>query len=216
MQVTLGSSEMRTLISILEKQIEWNSNISVRVVTSPSAVAFYAAIPLSLHVFIAMPAKMGAGTPCDLITTGRDVVALLSNSSGSIDLDILEPLAGVEGVSLSDLPPSTGWQIPIHAVASDVIPVVNEAVNEFDRRCIGLGERGKADLAEEIWNRPGWGGLPVKVLYAAQRLNLIWDEPIRISAATCGPWKRLSTPRGQVFLQATGPAARTRMRLVGS
>lgn len=216
MQVTLGSTELRTLISILEKQIEWNSGISVRVVTSPSAVAFYSAIPLDLHAFIAMPAKIGTGNPCDVITTGRDVVALLSNSSGLIDLDSLEQLAGLDGTSLSDLPPSTGWQIPIHAVASDVIPIINEAASEFDRRSVGLGERGKSDLADEIWNRPGWGGLPVKVLYAAQRLNLIWEEPIKISAATCGPWKRLSTPRGQVFLHATGPAARTRMRLVKS
>jgi hypothetical protein len=214
MQVTLGSTELRTLISILEKEIEWNSNIAVRVVTSPSAVAFYAAIPLSLHAFIAMPAKIGAGAPCDIITRGRDVVALLSNSSGLIDLDSLEPLVAVDGESLSDLPPSTGWQIPIHAVASDLIPIINEAASEFDRRSVGLGERGKADLADEIWNRPGWGGLPVKVLYAAQRLSLIWDEPIKISSATCGPWKRLSTPRGQIFLHASGPMGRNRMRLV--
>ena len=216
MQVTLGATELRTLISILEKEIEWNSSIAVRVVTSPSAVAFYGAIPLNLHAFIAMPAKIGAGAPCDVITSGRDVVALLSNSSGLIDLDSLEPLVGGDGTSLSELPPSTGWQIPIHAVASDVIPIINEAASEFDRRSVGLGERGKADLAEEIWNRPGWGGLPVKVLYAAQRLNLIWDEPIKISAATCGPWKRLSTPRGQVLLLAEGPATRTRMRLIKS
>lgn len=214
MQVTLGSTELRTLISILEKEIEWNSNIAVRVVTSPSAVAFYAAIPLNLHAFIAMPAKIGTGAPCDVITGGRDVVALLSNSSGLIDLDSLEPLAAVDGESLSDLPPSTGWQIPIHAVASDLIPIINEAASEFDRRSVGLGERGKADLADEIWNRPGWGGLPVKVLYAAQRLSLIWEEPIKISSATCGPWKRLSTPRGQIFLHASGPAGRNRMRLV--
>jgi hypothetical protein len=161
-----------------------------------------------------MPAKIGTGAPCDVITGGRDVVALLSNSSGLIDLDSLEPVAGVEGAALSELPPSTGWQIPINAVASDVIPIINEAVSEFDRRSVGLGERGKADLAEEIWNRPGWGGLPVKVLYAAQRLSLIWDEPIKISSATCGPWKRLSTPRGQVFLHASGPVGRNRMRLV--
>jgi hypothetical protein len=161
-----------------------------------------------------MPAKMSAGQPCDVIVTGRDVVALLSNSSGVIELDSLEQLVGVESASLSELPPSQGWQIPMHAMASDVIPVVNEAVTEFDRRSVGLGERGKADLAEEIWNRPAWGGLPVKILYAAQRLMLIWDEPIKISAATCGPWKRLSTPRGQVFVDSTVPSPRSRMRLV--
>ena len=182
MQVTLGPTELRSIISILEKQIEWNPNIAVRVVTSPNAVAFYSAIPLNLRAFIAMPAKMGAGQPCDLIVTGRDVVALLSNSSGVIELDPLAQIVGVESASLSELPPSQGWQIPMHAMASDVIPVVNEAVTEFDRRSVGLGERGKADLAEEIWNRPAW--------------------------------KRLSTPRGQVFVDSTVPSPRSRMRLV--
>lgn len=33
MQVTLGTTELRTVVSILEKQIEWNANIAVRVVT---------------------------------------------------------------------------------------------------------------------------------------------------------------------------------------
>jgi len=45
-QVTLGTTELRTVVSILEKQIEWNANIAVRVVTSPSAIAFYSAVPL--------------------------------------------------------------------------------------------------------------------------------------------------------------------------
>jgi hypothetical protein len=213
-QVTLGPTELRSIISILEKQVEWNPNIAVRVVTSPNAVAFYSAIPLNLRAFIAMPAKMSPGQPCDVIVSGRDVVALLSNSQGVIELDSLDQLVGAETASLSELPPSQGWQIPMHAMASDIIPVVNEAIDEFDRRSVGLGERGKADLAEEIWNRPAWGGLPVKILYAAQRLMLIWDEPVKISAATCGPWKRLSTPRGQVFADSTVPSPRSRMHLV--
>jgi len=213
-QVTLGATELRTVVSILEKQIEWNADIVVRVVTSPSAIAFYSAVPLGLNTFIAMPAIIGDGSPTDLITDGRGVVSLLSNSSGAVDLDRLDSLAGVNAATFAELPPSTGWQIPIHAVASDVIPIVNEAVSEFDRRSVGLGERGKAELAEEIWNRAGWGGLPIKVLYAAQRLMLIWDEPIKISAATCGPWKRLSTPRGQVLLHSVPQTGRNRMRLV--
>ena len=148
MQVTLGSTELRSIISILEKQVEWNPTIAVRVVTSPNAVAFYSAIPLNLRAFIAMPAKMSPGQPCDLIVTGRDVVALLSNSQGVIELDSLDQIVGAETASVSELPPSQGWQIPMHAMASDIIPVVNQAINEFDRRSVGLGERGKADLAE--------------------------------------------------------------------
>ena len=89
MQVTLGPTELRSIISILEKQVEWNPNIAVRVVTSPNAVAFYSAIPLNLRAFIAMPAKMSPGQPCDVIVSGRDVVALLSNSQGVLNLTLL-------------------------------------------------------------------------------------------------------------------------------
>jgi len=217
-KITLGSTERRTLIRLLEKQVEWRPSLPVRLVTSTSAVGVYSALPLEVHAFIAMPAGIPAGPAFDRIVFAESLVNLLSvpqeSVSAEIDLGVLPPVDSLIGTSLVEMPPTDGWQIPITALASDVIPLVNEASVEFERRSEGLGERGKSELANEIWERPGWAGLPIRVLHAAVRLQILWNEPIKVSAATCGPWKRLSTPRGQVFAYATGPAARTGLRIV--
>ena len=49
---------------------------------------------------------------------------------------------------------------------------------------------------------------------AARRLGMIANDSAKVSAATCGPWKRLSTARGQVFIYSTGPAARLALHVV--
>jgi hypothetical protein len=214
-QIELGATERRTLVGLIEKQIEWKPALVLRVVTSPSAVGFYSALPLDVHVFIAMPATIGGAAPFDRIVHASSLLNLLMNDqSPKIDLNALEAVESLAGTSLVEMPPTNGWQIPMTALASDIVPIVNEAAEEFDRRSKGLGERGMSDLADEIWERPGWAGLPVRMLHAAVRLQLLWNEPVKVSAATCGPWKRLSTPRGQVFAYATGPAARTGLRIV--
>lgn len=215
MQIELGATERRTLVGLIEKQIEWKPALVLRVVTSPSAVGFYSALPLDIHVFIAMPATIAGTAPFDRIVHASSLLNLLMNDqSPKIDLNALEAVESLAGTSLVEMPPTNGWQIPMTALASDIVPIVNEAAEEFDRRSKGLGERGMSDLADEIWERPGWAGLPVRMLHAAVRLQLLWNEPVKVSAATCGPWKRLSTPRGQVFAYATGPAARTGLRIV--
>lgn len=218
MRITLGATERRTLIGLLEKQVEWRPALVVRVVTSKSALGIYSALPLEIRAFIAMPAEIPEGKPFDRIVQASSLLEILSapqeSVSAEIDLGTLAPVESLAGSSLVEMPPTEGWQIPITALGSDVIPIVAEASAEFERRSQGLGERGKADLADEIWERPGWAGLPIRVLHAATRLQMLWNEPIKISAATCGPWKRLSTPRGQVFAYATGPAARAGLRIV--
>lgn len=218
MHITLGATERRTLIGLLEKQVEWRPSLPVRVVTSRSAIGVYSALPLEVQAFIAMPAEIPEGKPFDRIVFAESLIALLSapqeSVSADIDLGTLNPIESLTGTSLVEMPPTDGWQIPITALSSDIIPIVQEASIEFERRSQGLGERGKSELADEIWERPGWAGLPIRVLHAAMRLQMLWNEPIKVSAATCGPWKRLSTPRGQVFAYATGPAARTGLRIV--
>lgn len=218
MHITIGATERNTLIRLLEKQVEWRPSLPIRVVTSRSALGIYSALPLEVHSFIAMPVGVPEGKSFDRIVFAEMLIACLSAPQESVvatvDLGTLNPIESLVGTSLVEMPPTDGWQIPITALASDVIPIVNEASIEFERRSQGLGERGKSDLADEIWERPAWAGLPIRVLHAATRLQILWNEPIKVSAATCGPWKRLSTPRGQVFAYATGPAARTGLRIV--
>lgn len=69
-------------------------------------------------------------------------------------------------------------------------------------------------MAEDIWARPGFGGMPVRGLHAARQLGMIGDDSARVAVATNGQWRRLSTSRGQVFTYANGPAARLALRLV--
>lgn len=214
MHVELGAAERRTLSGLIDKQAEWKPNLTVRLLTSPSALGVYSALPLDIRVFLAMPAKISGDKPFDRIVEASDVSAALRESEGEVNLDDIAPSESLGGSALVVMPPTEGWQIPMHAIASDLIPIVNEATAEFERRSKGLGDRGVKDLADEIWERPGWAGLPIRMLHAAARLQLLWNEPIKVTAATCGPWKRLSTPRGQVFAQATGKEARAGLRVV--
>jgi hypothetical protein len=119
-----------------------------------------------------------------------------------------------QGLTLASLPPRDGWQMPIHGVSSDITPSIREAVEEFRERTAGMSERQATNVADEIWSRTAWAGLPMRVLHAARRLRLLTDEPLRVTAATCGPWKRLSTPRGQIFSYAAGIEARLGLRVV--
>jgi hypothetical protein len=54
----------------------------------------------------------------------------------------------------------------------------------------------------------------MRALHAAQRLGMIGNNSARIAAATNGPWKRLSTPRGQIFARTSGSSARLALHLV--
>jgi len=116
--------------------------------------------------------------------------------------------------SVLHLPPEDGWQMPLHAVAGDLIPAVSQALTEFEARTVGFSEHAQQSVAEEIWSRPAWGGLPMRVLHAAYRLGFIPQDMSRVSSAANGPWRRFTTVRGQVFSYDRGPAARLALHLV--
>ena len=59
---------------------------------------------------------------------------------------------------------------------------------------------------EATWDKPGWGGLPMRALHAARLLGFLTHPGARIETATVSGWKRLVTPAGQVFVRNTaGP-----------
>jgi hypothetical protein len=117
-------------------------------------------------------------------------------------------------MNVAQLPPTEGWQVPITAVAGDLLTMVTEATDEFTRRAEGKSEGERQLIADEIWARTAWAGLPMRALHAAQRLGMIGNDSARIAAATNGPWKRLSTPRGQIFARTSGSSARLALHLV--
>ena len=226
-RVTLAERDARMLALVGRREVEWDPDTTARIVLAESALACYSVLPMDVLCVLATPAEV------DPQIVGRDVtVSLRSFVAGlesglpgeigggqvlAFDIDALQNVeAPIEaGVSLHQLPPKDGWQMPIHGISSDVMPQVHDAVQEFRQRSAGVGSRQAAAIAEEIWARTAWAGLPMRVLHAARRLRLITDEPLRITASTCGPWKRLSTPRGQLFSYSAGIEARLGLRVVG-
>ena len=110
------------------------------------------------------------------------------------------------------LPPAEGWQLPIHGVCGDIIPGVDAAIAEYRRRAASVVD--PQALAEQIWERPSFGGLPLRVLHAARRLGFVTDDGSRMTACTMTGWKRLTTVRGQVFVRTQTPTQRPDLSVV--
>lgn len=217
MTIRLAEPEAKVLEGFCRRQVSWDANLPARIVTTGNAVGVFTCPPIGVMVFFAVPTA-------DPVTEGVDAIvplgmlADLIGQAGQAGMDpttLPRPLAPpTSSPSLQHLPPREGWQLPIYAVAGDLVPRVDDATREFEERSRGLTPRAQEVVAEEIWERQGFGGLPMRALHAARRLGMIANDRARVSAATCGPWKRLSTPRGQVFVYSSGPAARLALHVV--
>ena len=222
-RVTLSERDARMLALVGRRQVDWDPATAARIVIADSAIACFSILPMEVMCVLATPAKVQPEAVGADVTTSLDsfVSGLESGISGGGDIEFdTSSLPTVSapidpGMSLHQLPPKDGWQMPIHGVSSDVVPQVRDAVEEFRKRSAGTGARQANAIAEEIWSRTAWAGLPLRVLHAARRLRMITDEPLRITASTCGPWKRLSTPRGQLLSYSAGLEARLGLRVVG-
>jgi hypothetical protein len=160
--------------------------------------------------FVALPLRVPAVDDIDVSARIADVRTGLRSDSGVTDLLLPEPAVGSPGLAM--LPPSEGWQLPIHGVSGDVVPGVDAAVAEFRRRASSVVD--PQVLAEQIWERPSFGGLPLRVLHAARRLGFLTDDASRVTACTMTGWKRLTTVRGQVFVRTQTPTQRPDLSLV--
>jgi hypothetical protein len=217
--IRLADPEATVLEGFGRRQLAWDASLPARVISSGSAVGLFTCPPMGVLVFFAVPAlePISDDDRCDvLVPLARFADLVRDHGRTGLDPTILPRALVPPGPapSLHHLPPADGWQLPIHGVAGDLVPKVEEATREFEARSAGLPPRSQETVAEEIWERPGFGGLPLRALHAARRLGMIANDRSRVAAATCGPWKRLSTPRGQVFVYASGPAARLSLHVV--
>lgn len=219
MTIRLGEAEARALENFCRRQLRWDVGLAARVVTAERAVGVFTAPPLRVLVFAAVPtiAVVGEDDAIDVVVSLAQLADRLRDR-GQSGLGLAELTRATVPVgpapNLQHLPPTEGWQLPIFAVAGDLVPIVDAATMEFASRCVGLPPKAQEAVADEIWDRTGFAGLPIRALHAARRLGMIGMDQSRVSAAACGPWKRLSTPRGQVFTYAGGPAARLSLHVV--
>lgn len=220
--ISLTERDARVLALVGRRQVEWDPLTAVRIVVGRSAIACYVVLPMDVMCMVAVPAEVAPEAVNAAVTVSQSSFitgledALSAGEDIRFDIDSLPRLTASvgQGLTLAQLPPRDGWQMPIHGVSSDITPLVKQATEEFRQRSMGMSERHAAPIAEEIWSRPAWAGLPMRTLHAARRLRLITDEPLRITASTCGPWKRLSTPRGQLFTYGAGIEARLGLHVV--
>jgi hypothetical protein len=217
----IGPDEVRALLAFSRRQFLWDMRMPVRVVSTASAIGLYTAPPLGVLALFAVPGTIDIPSedPLDVTVTLSSLVSELESASASardIDLERLHPASVpvTSAMSVAFLPPSEGWQVPMHAVAGDLGLRVDEAVAEFTSRSAGQGEAVQQQIADEIWERTVWAALPMRVLHAAKRLGMLGNDRSRVSAASCGTWKRFSTSRGHVFIRPAPTPTRTALRLL--
>ena len=219
MTIRLGEPEARVLEAFCRRQLTWDAALAARVVTAERALGVFTVPPLGVLVFFAVP-TVEPVSPDDAVDAVVPLGSLADRlpeavATGLVLADLPRPLLPPgPAPSLSHLPPTDGWQLPIFGVSGDLVPMVDEATSEFETRTAGMSARGQETVAEEIWDRPAFGGLPMRALHAARQLGMMANDRAKVSAATCGPWRRLSTPRGQVFVYTHGPAARLALHVV--
>ncbi len=219
MTIRLAEPEARILEGFCRRQVAWDAALPARVVTATRAVGVFTAPPLGVLVFFAVPTRdpVLASDAADAIVPLQQLADEVRDRSaeGLRLADLPRALVpGGSSPSLQHLPPSDGWQLPIFGVSGDLVPLVDDATAEFEARSKGLPPRDQESVAEEIWDRNVFGGLPLRALHAARRLGMITTDSAKVSAATSGPWKRFSTPRGQVFAYTAGPVARLALHVV--
>jgi len=215
--VAFGALESQVLESHARRQLRWDPLQAARVVTTPRALGVFTTPPMGVLAFMAIPVTTAPEDPVDTVVALSALADCLHLAvEGELNLYALPQVDVSPGSipSVLHLPPDDGWHMPLHAVARDLVPSVNEAVAEFSGRTAGMSEFAQQTVAEEIWSRPGWGGLTMRALHAAHRLGLLPEDMSRVSAAANGPWRRFSTVRGQVFTYDRGPAARLALHVV--
>ena len=208
--LSLPGHEGRLLAAHLDRLSSWDDGGHVRVVARGTAIGVYAAPPMRVISFVALPLLDNVSADVDVSARIADVRQGLRTSVGATELHLPEPAVGSPGLAL--LPPADGWQLPIHGVSGDMVPDVDAAVAEFRRRSKSVVD--PQALAEQIWERPSFGGLPLRALHAARRLGVLTDDASRLTACTTTGWKRLTTVRGQVFVRTFTPTQRPDLSVV--
>lgn len=213
--ITLGAHEARVMAAFARRQLAIEAALAARVIGTDRAVGVYTAPPMDVMAFLALPATNAPDVDMTVtLASLADALEAAAATGEGLDLGLTDPAPASWAGGVSMLPPADGWQIPMYAVARDLLPEVDAARDEFAQRARGASPSMQQQIAEEIWDRPAWAGLPMRVLHAAKRLGLLRNDSSRIAAATCGTWRRFSSPLGEVFARIPGETARFDLHVV--
>lgn len=215
MSLLLANDEVAFLAAHLRRLTQWDERTAVRLQRRGDAVGLYAAPPLGVLTLVVVPLAPGSTLEQGfdrVVSAGRlrDVLGSVTPDDGTRTVNVPDAVLG--SASLGMLPPREGWFPPVTAMAGDLVGEVDESIAEIGSRTAGTIEPFARQIAEEVWSRTGWATLPLRVLHAARQLGFLGHPGARIQASVNGPWKRLVSPAGQVFVHA--PATAVPLRVV--
>lgn len=210
--IGLDVAEATFLLAHLDRLLSTDAAPRVLVRTEGREVAVLAAPPFGVISRVAVPMR----EPAD----GIDVAVRPAELRAAVAEALVAgrplalPPAGEAPAELRELPPEDGWQLPIPGLAGDLVPLVDQGIAEFRARSGSLPAEAQGVLAAEVWDRPAWGGLPLRMLLAACRIGLLGRDGSRVAAATAGQWRRLTTNRGLVYATVDSQLRRGGLSLV--
>lgn len=190
---------------VLGRAVRWDDATLVRLVTTSQAVGVFFEAPMNVLTFVALPL---AGTPTediDRVVSAhrlRDCLGDVAQTPAGV-VEVAVPDARQTPASLAVIPSRDGWIAAEKATASEVSEVMEAALADYDSQMALLAkatEQAKQDFLSEWWERPVWGGLPVKAVHVARSLGMLSHPGARVESATRGGWKRFVSPAGQVFV----------------
>lgn len=205
--VYLAKDEAAYLAAFLGRVTGWDDRSAVRVQVRGAVLGVYAPSPLDVLAFVALPLVASADESIDrTVSAGRvrDILGDVSRLGPSTQLVLPDEITG--SPTLAVLPPTSPWSPGERGMAGDLTPRIDAAVAEFRASVPRSGSVHAELLAEATWDRPGWGGVPMRALHAARLLGFLTHPGARVETATVSGWKRLVTPAGQIFVRNTaGP-----------
>lgn len=218
LRVQLASDEVHTLLAYLRRHLEWDARSRLRVRCTGSALGVLTSPPFNVLALFAVPSSGAAGVDITMAATSL-VTALEVAAANRLPIDLAKisevSVPVTSAMSIAFWPPQESWSVLGQTIEADLAPFVDEAVAEFSERSAGLPEDEQQVIADEMWNRTVWVGVPIRMLHAARQLGMLGRGVGRLGYAESGSWRRLSTPRGQILIDtARGAGARPVLNLL--
>lgn len=181
--------------------MRWDPNAYARVTTKDETISFYFEPPFKVIAHFIFPAS----AVTQLIDNNMRVDDLLAQLIAQAEPVRIPLITDFEPFGLGAKPPEGPWQQGERGIAGDLIPKVQTGISEFKTRMSQLGAAPAREVAEnlanEIWERAGWGGLHLRVLHAAYLLGLLAVPMAQVTTGTCAGWKRFQSPGGTLYIR---------------
>ena len=202
--VQVGRLDAALLRGYVDRLLSWDRRAVVRIVGSGSDLSVFGAPSSGILTELRLTMTVVDEGAFDQFAAAASLRHAIGIDAPAVIVDLTR-VPMVHGAHLlGQLPPAEGWQLPIAAVAGDLLPLLDAAAAEYRRRGAPLGSLEQQHLSDEIWGEIAWAGLPLRVLHIGRLLGFLGPNSARVSAATCGPWKRFTAMRGRVYSRTRG------------